>query len=744
MPDCLTAARSLAALGYKVFPAIANDKKPLTPHGLLDATTDANQIERWWSSSNANLAIATEGLLVVDIDTIGGQPNTWLIDDPEKLADLGAAPSSITPRGGRHHWFRQPAGSQLRNTVGKLAPGIDTRASGGYAVVPPSAVDGVAYRWADGLGLAIPPEQLPEPPAWLIAMLESIGKPSAPTSKSTATGKIPDGERNSTLASLAGTMRRRNMSQGAILAALQAENASKCDPPLDAGEVEAIAKGIVRYEPKQNSKKPTVDVTCHDLAVPTRAVWGYIGTLNDPPAIFSFGGLPSRIERNDKSEPVIKLVGLPEMRWQLAEWLRFVRRSERNGETDCPPPMDIVGNVLATPDKPLPCLMQIVEAPVFGADGSLSVVPGYHAGSQTLYMPRAGLVIPSIPPNPSPKEIKAAAALLREMICDFPFVNESERAHALCLPLQFFARNLIDGPTPLYMFEKPSPGTGGTLLVEVLTYLPVGRIIAGMTATDDEDEMRKRITSQLRTSPAFILIDNLRARLDAACLASAITATAWEDRILGSSTIGRFPVRCAWIATANNPTMSLELARRTVRVRIDAKTDQPWLRSGFKHADLRGWVADNRGRLVGASLTLIQAWLAAGRPDGKESLGMFESWAKVMGGILDVAGVPGFLANRADFYAEADTEGQAMRSFIADWWGQHKGASVQTAFLHDLATTHLGEHIGGGGEQSQRIRLGKLLSGARDRVFDAEGISLRVTTPGKKARGTLWALALAA
>ncbi len=66
---------------------------------------------------------------------------------------------------------------------------------------------------------------------------------------------IPEGARNSTLASLAGSLRRRGASEAAILAALREVNAAQCDPPLPVAEVEAIAKSVARYEP---APRPTV------------------------------------------------------------------------------------------------------------------------------------------------------------------------------------------------------------------------------------------------------------------------------------------------------------------------------------------------------------------------------------------------------------------------------------------------------------------------------------------------------
>jgi hypothetical protein len=62
-------------------------------------------------------------------------------------------------------------------------------------------------------------------------------------------GTIPVGQRNAYLTSLAGSMRRRGMSQSAIEAALFVENELKCDPPLPSDEIRGIAKSIMRYSP---------------------------------------------------------------------------------------------------------------------------------------------------------------------------------------------------------------------------------------------------------------------------------------------------------------------------------------------------------------------------------------------------------------------------------------------------------------------------------------------------------------
>ncbi len=262
----LQAALRYAELGYPVFPCVPGGKAPATAHGFLDATTDAGQIEAWWTARpDANIGMPTAGLLVVDVD---GADNPWPGDD---LEALGECPVSLTPRGGRHYIFRQPAGKSWSNTASRLAPKVDTRANGGYIVLPPSVVGGRPYKWAGDLEVGS--ADLPEPPAWLAAQVDggtdlfaqgasrpaedgqvaAHGAPPAPQGATSASdgNTIPTGHRNATLARLGGAMRRVGMSQEEILAALARANQNRCRPPLKDREVERIAASVARYEPDQ-------------------------------------------------------------------------------------------------------------------------------------------------------------------------------------------------------------------------------------------------------------------------------------------------------------------------------------------------------------------------------------------------------------------------------------------------------------------------------------------------------------
>ena len=183
-----------------------------------------------------------------------------------------------------------------------------------------------------------------------------------------------------------------------------------------------------------------------------------------------------------------------------------------------------------------------------------------------------------------------------------------------------------------------------------------------MTEARDEDEWRKRITAKLSQVPEVMFIDNLCHRLDSAALSAAITAAVWEDRFLGESRFVRLPVKAVWVATANNPQLSNELARRTVPINLDAGTERPWKGRDFTHPDLLAWVSEQRSRLTWACLVLCRAWISEDCPTGSPTLGGFNEATGVAGGILDVAGVPGFLDNLDQLYEESDAEHRKVQN----------------------------------------------------------------------------------
>jgi len=487
---------------------------------------------------------------------------------------------------------------------------------------------------------------------------------------------------------------------------------------------------------------PTLRADEGDLARANEQVWNLLMASNRCPWLFRLAGQPTWVVPDDEGRPVATALNEERLRHMLARLARWVRVNAKGEQIPAPPPLPVVKSVLATPDPALPVLTGIVNTPVFGRGGTLITMPGYHPDARLLYVPAPGFAVPDIPARPAPSEIAAARTLICEdLLGDFPFTGEAERAHAVALLLLGFLRGMIDGPTPLHLIEKPTPGTGATLMVDAIATILTGTGASVMTEGRDDEEWRKRVTAKLRQIPAIILIDNLRAKLDSSAVAAALTAPFWEDRILGHSEMARLPIRCLWIATGNNPEFSNEMARRLVRIRLDANVEQPWQRSGFRHPDLMVWVRANRARLVAACLTLCRAWIVAGKPRGTRTIGSFENWAQIVGGVLETAGIPGFLGNLDEMMAASDSEGAGWSAFIAAWWDRFGTAEVGVADLFDVALfCDPAPPITGHTDRAQKTSFGIAIKKMRDRVFRVGDLTVRLVQAGTFRRAVRWQL----
>ena len=94
------------------------------------------------------------------------------------------------------------------------------------------------YEWIDDI-------EMDTPDKWLVDLI--LNKR---TSFKEILDVIEEGSRNAVMVSMAGALRRKGLSFDGILAALLAENNTRCNPPLSDSEVETIAKSICRYKPE--------------------------------------------------------------------------------------------------------------------------------------------------------------------------------------------------------------------------------------------------------------------------------------------------------------------------------------------------------------------------------------------------------------------------------------------------------------------------------------------------------------
>jgi Protein of unknown function (DUF3631)/Bifunctional DNA primase/polymerase, N-terminal/Primase C terminal 1 (PriCT-1) len=244
-----------ASRGFRLFPVEARGKRPLITEWPVKATSDPEALRTWmnqYPACNWGLACGVEsGVFVLDLDGAGGEAAVRELI--ERHGDDWTKTLSVKTARGMHSYFKYPERAAIRNSTSKLAPGLDVRGEVGYVLVPPSVhPNGAMYQWA-GTGEDAP---IMPAPAWLLEMLTAPAQPMSAT-PAVGCGIIPKGQRNATLAKLAGVMRRRGMSPKAIEAALLTENAVRCQPKLLEAEVSSIAHSISRYQAASPTTKET-------------------------------------------------------------------------------------------------------------------------------------------------------------------------------------------------------------------------------------------------------------------------------------------------------------------------------------------------------------------------------------------------------------------------------------------------------------------------------------------------------
>jgi hypothetical protein len=228
------AALALAAQGLACFPCRA-DKSPTTPRGFYDASSDRQVVQQLWRTHPGPLVgVPTgevSGFHVLDIDT-RKNGETWFAQHRERLPVTRA---HQTRSGGLHLFFRHQQG--LRCSAGKIAPGVDVRASGGYVV------------WWPAAGFPVLCDTIPAPwPEWLLERLSS--PPRSTTSRVVVANEVTlmrllrlvasarPGERNSLTfwaACRAGEMVASGLLRADVAADLIAEAATRAGLPFPEG-----------------------------------------------------------------------------------------------------------------------------------------------------------------------------------------------------------------------------------------------------------------------------------------------------------------------------------------------------------------------------------------------------------------------------------------------------------------------------------------------------------------------------
>ena len=503
--------------------------------------------------------------------------------------------------------------------------------------------------------------------------------------------------------------------------------------------------------------RPAVEVTHGDLKRVGVMIRNNLIYTNDPKQLFTIDNKMARLEIDNNGMPYSNILDKSDILFEVTNRL-FCYKNKKipaAAGSDGPdefervperPKPQVIEWVQANPKKDLPVLKRIVTMPYFDKHGVLHTDHGYDDESGVLFYD-TGLRVPKIPLFPSAEEISDARDYIIEELFGgrdggFPFVEQPDVANAVGLFLLPFVRDMIPDSTPIFVIRAPVPRTGKGLLCDCLTMTLTGTP-AAKKAYVGEDELEKRITPDLIAMEHYFIVDNVPtgAKFDSGAISSVSMSPMWSGRVLGKSMNVKLPVRFIVILIGNNIQLSEEISKRVVPITLDPNCENPELRpeSCFRHPDVRSFTRENRGNLIWSACVLIQNWVAMGKPLSEKTIGGCERCVKILGGILEAAGIEGFIDNLSTFNTESDEESEQRRALVELWFDKYGENPVIASDLLYFANEDvcIPEVIKMKADKEKCAALGRYISRIQNKVV---GFYKVKKIPGRHRGGTRYYL----
>lgn len=351
--------------------------------------------------------------------------------------------------------------------------------------------------------------------------------------------------------------------------------------------------------------------------------------------------------------PHIHTMTLPTLRVRMARWASWTKpKLTKSGWEDVPVEPTKAHAEELRDERRFPGLRRlagIAETPFPRPD--LSIVQGarrYDVATGYLYEP--AVPFETIPEAPTQADARASYEALTALLVDFPFASPAGIAGAIALLLTMLARPAILGPVPAWMIDATTPGTGKTLLADVLAAIAYGRDAgrAHFPATNgrnSDEELGKRLGTFARMGLPLVCFDNSDDAVVGGDVLEEIisTPTVYTFRILGKTEGLTLPVRMIFVVTANNAAWSRGMNRRIMHVKLESPFADPEHRplDSYVRPDRAGqlfaYAVDHRAEYVRHALTILRAYAHAGSPD-PIALGTFEAWAALVPSAIVWAG----------------------------------------------------------------------------------------------------------
>jgi hypothetical protein len=339
----------------------------------------------------------------------------------------------------------------------------------------------------------------------------------------------------------------------------------------------------------------------------------------------------------------------------------------------------------------------IATAPILDADGGIHVVEGYDAAT--------GLWchnIPDIAILNAPTAEYAADALyrLRHFFRTFPFADSArvfdsalgaevidltkaaglDESNYIVALLTAVCRQSLE-TAPGLLCSGPAfsgAGTGKGLLIKAACIIASGVRPSAFTSGHNKEEFDKRLTAALIEARPAVYLDNFNSKeLKSDVLNSALTENPAEVRPMGQTKMVPLHTHTFVGINGNAVEIAEDMARRLLNVRVDAKTEDPELRTfapGFLDH-----VFTSRNALLTNALT-IWRWGRQNKLKAGKTLGSFETWGQWCRDPLLALGARDPVERVTEIKA-ADPQRRALTAVFDVWWEKHADATVKAKDL---------------------------------------------------------------
>jgi hypothetical protein len=331
---------------------------------------------------------------------------------------------------------------------------------------------------------------------------------------------------------------------------------------------------------------------------------------------------------------------------------------------------------LADPSYPgVRTLRELVRRPAVDWDGRDIVANGYDLASGLLVDVPPDEVHPELPEVIGAEAVRAAAGRLRQLFGSFTWKGDADYANWLATAFTAVGRRAFADtpdrflPVPGLLVNAGKMDSGKSVLTSV-----VGNLYgsAKVKYAADADEFSKAVLGAFAShaDAKVLVMDNVEngTRLHNATLDRLITEPVVSGRELGKNRILTFPNTMQVIANGNNLTVADDSASRFIVAELvpptSAQKAAPRAVADMSSEILR---PEFQAQVLGLLRVMVLGWVQAGQPEGsaKDIRGTFAEWARKAAGVLDLAGVPGFLDN---LDVMADREADPGAEFLAALW----------------------------------------------------------------------------